>query len=84
MMAERGLWMAHTTMIAGRSATRRSSRNAGVALPGQSVGHGGSTRHTSRSEASSATWIVPLSGGQNGRLSAERQARRRGRQSILL
>jgi len=35
MMAERGLWMAHTTMIAGRSATRRSSRNAGVALPGR-------------------------------------------------
>ena len=62
MMVERGLSMAHTTSCAGCSATLRSSRNAGADLPEQSAGHGGSTRHMSRSEASGATGIVPSIG----------------------
>ena len=33
MMAERGLSVAHTTICAGSSASRRSSRNAGVDCP---------------------------------------------------
>ena len=48
MMAERGLSMAHTTMMRRCSTTDRSSRNAGDGLPGQSAGDGESTRHTSR------------------------------------
>src|SRR5438309_317200 len=48
MMAERGLSMAHTTMMRRCSTTHRSSRNAGDGLPGQSAGDGESTRHTSR------------------------------------
>src|SRR4030081_3943403 len=66
MMAERGLSMAHTTIMRWCSATRRSSRSAGDDLPGQSAGHGGSTRHTSRSEASGVNCIAP-STGQVGR-----------------
>src|ERR1700730_17017189 len=62
MMAERGLSMAHTTIMRWCSATPRRSRNAGGGLPGRSVGHGGSTRPTSRSKASGATCIVPLIG----------------------
>jgi hypothetical protein len=50
MMAERGLSMAHTTIMPGCSATHRSSRTARDGLPGQSASHGGSTRHTSRFE----------------------------------
>src|SRR5690242_20478382 len=59
MMAERGLSVAHTTIMRC-SATRRSSRNAGDGLPGRSASHGGSMRHTSRCEASGATSIVLL------------------------
>src|SRR6516165_1313055 len=62
MMVERGLSMAHRRSCAGCSATRRSLRNAGADLPEQSAGHGGSTRHTSRSEANGATCIVPSIG----------------------
>jgi hypothetical protein len=46
----------------GAALRTRSSRNAGGGLPGQSAGHGGWTRHTSRSEASGVTCIVPLIG----------------------
>ena len=62
MMAERGLSMAHTTILRWVQRTHRSSRNAGENLPGQSGGHGGLTRHTSRSGASGATCTVPLIG----------------------
>ena len=62
MMAERGLSMAHTTIMRWVSATPRSSRNAGAGLPGRSASHGGSTRPTSRSEASGVTCTVPLTG----------------------
>ena len=46
MMAERGLSMAHTTILRWCSASRLSSRNAGDDLPRQRASHGGSTRHT--------------------------------------
>jgi hypothetical protein len=62
MMAERGLSIAHTTIMRWVQRTPRSLRNAGAGLPGRSAGHGGSTRPTSRSEASGATCIVPLIG----------------------
>jgi hypothetical protein len=62
MMAERGLSMAHTTIMRWCGAMRWSSRNAGDGLPRQSAGHGESTRHTSRSEVSGATSTVPLTG----------------------
>src|SRR5438876_7546507 len=52
MMAERGLSMVHTTIMrwVQRSAPEFEKRCAG--LPGRAASHGGSTRHTSRSEAS--------------------------------
>jgi transposase-like protein len=51
-MAERGLSVAHTTIMRWVRPTHLNSRNAGDGLPGQSASHGGSTRPTSRSEAS--------------------------------
>src|SRR6266853_1445260 len=61
MMAERGLSMAHTTIMrwVQRYAPEFEKRWRRFA-PGGSTGHGGSTRPTSRSEASGATCIVPL------------------------
>ena len=62
MMAERGLSMAHTTILrwVQRYAPEFEKRWRRFA---RAVGrHGGSTRHTSRSEASGATCIVPLTG----------------------
>src|SRR5580704_11449657 len=63
MMAERGLSMAHTTIMrwVQRYAPEFEKRWQRFA-PGRSVGHGGSTRPTSRSKASGATCIVPLIG----------------------
>ena len=55
MMAERGLSLAHTTIMRWVQRYARSSRCAGNGLPGQSAGDGGSMRHTSRSGASGAT-----------------------------
>jgi transposase-like protein len=63
MMAERGLSMAHTTIMRW---VQRYAPEFEKRWPGRSAGHGGSTRHTSRSEASGATCIVPLI-GQVGR-----------------
>src|SRR5712672_2561007 len=57
MMAERGLSMAHTTIM--RWVRRYAPEFAGDGLPRQSAGHGESTRHTSRSEASGVTYTVP-------------------------
>jgi hypothetical protein len=61
MMAERGLSMAHTTIMrwVQRYAPEFEKRWRRYA---RSVGHGGSTRPTSRSKASGATCIVPLIG----------------------
>src|SRR6266851_4638971 len=58
MMAERGLSMAHTTIMrwVQRYAPEFEKRWR------RSAGHGGWTRHTSRSEAGGATCIVPLIG----------------------
>src|SRR3569833_2821500 len=56
MMGERGLSVAHTTIMRWvQRATHRNSKSAGDSLPRQSVGQGGSTRHTLRLEASGAT-----------------------------
>src|SRR5215475_9221636 len=62
MTAERGLSMAHTTIMrwVQRYAAEFEKRWHG--LPGRSAGHGGSTRPSLRSEASGATWTVPLTG----------------------
>ena len=46
MMAERGLSMAHTTIMRWVQRYTRSSRNAGAGLPGRSASHGGLMRHT--------------------------------------
>ena len=62
MMAERGLSMAHTTIMRWVQRYAPEFENSGDGLPGQSASHGGSTRHTSRSEASGATSTVPLTG----------------------
>jgi hypothetical protein len=69
MMAERGLSLAHTTIIL------RSSRSAGADSPLPSAGRGALTKHTSKSEASGATYTVPLIGAGRTvdfRLSARR------------
>ena len=62
MMAERGLSMAHTTIKRWVQRYAPEFEKRWRRLPGQSVGHGGSTRHTSRFEASGAICIVPLIG----------------------
>ncbi len=62
MMAERGLSVAHTTIMRWVQRYAPEFRNAGYGLPGQSVEHGGSTKHTSKSGASGATCTVPLTG----------------------
>jgi hypothetical protein len=41
MMAERGLSMAHTTIMRWVQRYALSSRNGGGGLPGRSAGHGG-------------------------------------------
>jgi hypothetical protein len=46
MMAERGLSMAHTTIMRWVQQYAPELRNAGNGSPGQSVLHGESTRHT--------------------------------------
>ena len=67
MMAERGLALAHTTIMRGD--THRSSRSAGSGSPRRSAGHGGWTRHTSKFEANGAISIVPWI-GRGGRLTS--------------
>ena len=62
MMAERGLSMAHTTIMRWVQRYAPEFGNAGAGLPGRSAAHGGSTRLTSRSEASGASCTVPLTG----------------------
>src|SRR6516165_845878 len=66
MIAERGLSMAHTTIMRWVQRYAPGSRNAGDGLPARAAGHGRSTRRTSRSEASGATCIGSLI-GQAGR-----------------
>src|SRR3954465_12289290 len=58
MMAERGLSLAHTTIMDGCSTTHRSSKSAGTDMPLPSVGHGVSTKHKSRSGVCGTTCIV--------------------------
>ena len=62
MMAERGLSMAHTTIMRWVQRYAPEFEKRWRRLPGRSASHGGSTRPTSRSEASGATCIVPLIG----------------------
>ena len=69
MMAERGLSLAHTTIMRWVGATHRSSRSAGSGSPRRSAGHGGWTRHTSKFEANGAISIVPWI-GRGGRLTS--------------
>ena len=70
MTAERGLSMAHTTIMrwVQRYAAEFEKRWRG--LPGRSAGHGGSTRPTSRSEASGVTCLGPLIGLSGRSISA--------------
>ena len=58
MMAERGLSLAHTTIMRWVQHYRRSSRSAGADMPLPLVGRGALTRHTSRSEACGVISIV--------------------------
>jgi hypothetical protein len=61
MMAERGLSLAHTTIMRWlQESIHRSLRSAGADMPLQLVGRGVLTRHTSRSEASGVISIARL------------------------
>jgi hypothetical protein len=62
MMAERGLSLAHTTIMRWVRHYTRSSRSTGADLPLPLAGRGALSRHTSKSETSGATYIVPLIG----------------------
>ena len=73
MMAERGLSLAHTTIMRWVQHYTPESKSAGTVMPFVG-GHGVSTKHTSRSEACGTICIVPWTGRANGRLQAERQA----------
>jgi hypothetical protein len=57
MMSERGLHLAHTTILLGCGNMRRSSSSAGIASPGQLVAPGESMRLLSRSVANGLTCI---------------------------
>jgi hypothetical protein len=59
MMTERGLSLAHTTIMRWvRHYTPERNDGAAMLLP--SAGRGALTRHTSRSEASGAIYTVPF------------------------
>ena len=62
MMVERGLSMAHTTIMRWVQRYAPEFEKRWRRFAEQSAGHGGSTRHTSRSEANGATCIVPSIG----------------------
>ena len=66
MMAERGLSLAHTTIMrwVWRYAPEFEKRWNGS--PRRSAGHGGWTRHTSKFEANGAISIVPWIGRADG------------------
>ena len=59
MMAERGLSVAHTTIMRSFNTMRPNSRNAGTASLGQLDGPGASTRPTSKSKAAGPISTVP-------------------------
>jgi hypothetical protein len=69
MMAERGLSLAHTTIMRWVWRYAPGSRSAGNGSPRRSAGHGGWTRHTSKFEANGAISIVPWI-GRGGRLTS--------------
>src|SRR3981189_3759090 len=62
MMAERGLSMAHTTIMRWVQRYAPEFEKRWRRFAGRSASHGGSTRPTSRSEASGATCTAPLTG----------------------
>ena len=69
MMAERGLSLAHTTIMRWVWRYAPELRSAGSGSPRRSAGHGGWTRHTSKFEANGAISIVPWI-GRGGRLTS--------------
>src|SRR5215475_11374228 len=71
MMAERGLSLAHTTIMRWVQHYNRSSKSVGIGMLLRWGAHGASTRHTSRFEACGTTYIVPWTGRPDGRLQAE-------------
>jgi hypothetical protein len=62
MMAERGLSLAHTTIMRWVRHYTPEFEKRGADLPLPSAGCGALTRHMSKSEASGAIYIVPLIG----------------------
>ena len=63
MMAERGLSLAHTTIVCvGCGDTHRVREALEAVRPGNPAGHGGWTRQTSKLEANGAISIVPWIG----------------------
>src|ERR1700722_9743423 len=83
MMAERGLSLAHTTIMRWSSALCRSSRSAGTASLAQLGGPGASMRPTSESEAVGRIFTRCRQRGKHRRFPASRQAGRRRRQGVL-
>ena len=69
MMAERGLSMAHTTIMRWVQHYTPEFEKRWHDSPGPSAGHGVSTRHTSRSKANGTIYIVPWT-GRGGRLTS--------------
>ena len=69
MMAERGLSMAHTTIMRWVQHCAPEFEKRWRRSPIRSASHGESTRHTSRFAASGATCTVPLI-GRAGRLTS--------------
>jgi hypothetical protein len=65
MMAERGLSLAHTTIMRWVRTTRRNSRSAGAAMPSEWARRDALMRLTSRSTASGVIYTVS-SIGQDG------------------
>jgi hypothetical protein len=62
MMAERGVSLAHTTIMRWVQRYNRSSKSAGTDMPLPLAGPGVSTRHTSKSAVCGTTYIVPWTG----------------------
>jgi hypothetical protein len=63
MMADRSLSMAHTTIMRWvQHYAPEFEKTLDTVCPGSRADHGGSTKRTSKSAASGATYTVPLTG----------------------